>query len=127
MHGLLRAQVSQRRLSRSMLRVAPGPQRGRTHRAHRHLNPPPYIARFFGDKLHIDQNEKIAMYGVTHVMAIDGFSRKIVGMITIPINNAITIYNALVYPLLRSDDYGSKLEEIMVQNFISANSTTASL
>ena len=43
------------------------------------------------------------MYGVTHVIATDGFSRKIVGMITIPIKNAITIYNALMYSLLRCE------------------------
>lgn len=70
--------------------------------AHRHLNPPPYTARFSGDKLHLDQNEKLAMYGVTHVIAVDGFSRKIVGMITIPVKNPIAIYNALMKPLLES-------------------------
>jgi hypothetical protein len=35
--------------------------------------------------VNFDQNEKLAMYGVTHVMAVDGFSRKIVGMISIPL------------------------------------------
>ena len=75
MHGLLAAQgirVAEDRVGRSMSRLAPGPQLGRTHRACRHLNPPPYMARFFGDKLHYDQNEKLAMYGVTHVMAAVG-------------------------------------------------------
>ena len=57
----------------------------------RSLNPPPYTARFFGDKLHLDQNEKLAMYGVTHVIAVDGFSRKIVVMITIPVKNSIAL------------------------------------
>ena len=70
--------------------------------AHRHLNPPPYTARFSGDKLHLDQNEKLAMYGVTHFVAVDGFSRKIVGMITIPVKNPIAIYSALMKPLLES-------------------------
>ena len=67
------------------------------------LNPPTYTARFFGDKLHLDQNEKLSMYGVTHVIAVDGFSRKLVGMITIPVKNPITIYNALMRPLLQSE------------------------
>ncbi len=70
-------------------------QLGRRQRACRHLNPPPYTARFFGDKLHFDQNEKLAMYDLTHVMAIDGFSCK-----TIPVKNSIAIYNVPMKPLL---------------------------
>ena len=103
MHGLLSADgvhVGVDRVGRSLQRVAPGPQVARTRRARRHLNPPPYSARFFGDKVHFDQNEKLAMYGVMHVMAVDGFSRKIVGMISIPIKNPIAIYHALMRPLL---------------------------
>ena len=50
--------------------------------------------------MHFDQNEKLAMYGVTHVMAVDGFSRKIVGMITIPVKNSVAIYHTLMQPLL---------------------------
>ena len=41
-----------------------------------------------GHKLHVDQNE----FGVTHVMAIDGFSKKVVGHSTMPIKNNIVIY-----------------------------------
>ena len=77
-----------------MGRVAPGPQCGRRE--------PHTPARFSVDKLHLDQNEKLAMYGVTHVIAVDGFSRKIVQMITIPVKNPIAIYNALMKPLLES-------------------------
>jgi hypothetical protein len=72
-------------VGRSLWRVAPGLQVTRTCRARCHLNPLPYTARFFGDKVNFDQNEKLAMYGVTHVMAVDGLSRKIVGMISIPL------------------------------------------
>ena len=54
-------------------------------------------------KLHIDQNEKMAMYGVTHVVVIDGFSRKIVGMITIPVKTPVTIYHTLMKPLLETE------------------------
>ena len=77
-----------------MGRVAPSAQQGR-QRVYRHLNPPLYRALFYGDKLHIDQNEKMAMYGVTHVVTIDGFSRKIVGMITIPVKTPVTIYQTI--------------------------------
>ena len=31
------------------------------------------MAEYVGHKLHVDQNEKMVMFGVTHVMAIDGF------------------------------------------------------
>ena len=43
------------------------------------------------------------MYGVTHVVAIDGFSRKIVGMITIPVKTSVTIYHTLMKPLLETE------------------------
>ncbi len=59
---------------------------------YRQVNPIPYTATYFGEKLHIDQNEKLIMYGVTHVCAIDGFSGKIVGLVSMAVkNNSITI------------------------------------
>jgi hypothetical protein len=48
----------------------------------------------------LDQNEKLTRFGITHIGAIDGYSRKIVGFITIPRKNAIAIYNVLFRPLL---------------------------
>ncbi|XP_062521120.1 uncharacterized protein LOC134196056 [Corticium candelabrum] len=48
------------------------------------LNPIPYYAQYCGHKMHIDQNEKLVMYEVTHVLAIDGYSGFILGIITIP-------------------------------------------
>jgi len=45
-----------------------------------------------GHKLHLDQNEKLGMFGVTHVLAIDGFSSKIVADSTMPIKNNLVIY-----------------------------------
>ena len=35
-----------------------------------------YYARYFGHKLHLDQNEKLVHYGVIYVLARDGFSGK---------------------------------------------------
>lgn len=58
----------------------------------RNLNPVPYEAEYVGHKLHMDQNEKLCMFGVTHVVAIDGYSKKIVGHSTMPIKNNLTIY-----------------------------------
>ncbi|KAM7012019.1 uncharacterized protein LKV04_022591 [Tautogolabrus adspersus] len=58
----------------------------------RNLNPAPYRAEYFGQKLHVDQNEKLVMFGVTHVVAIDGYSGKLVGHSTMPVKNNLTIY-----------------------------------
>jgi len=59
------------------------------------MNPVPYRADYFGHKLHIDQNEKLAMYGVTHVAATDGHSRFIVSHTIMPIKNNLTIYDEI--------------------------------
>ena len=61
----------------------------------RSLNPIPYSADYFGHKVHVDQNEKLVLYGVTHICAIDGYSNKIVAFITMPIKNCIEIYSHL--------------------------------
>ena len=45
-----------------------------------------------GQKVHMDQNEKLAMFGVTHVVASDGYSKKIVGHSTMAIKNNLVIY-----------------------------------
>ncbi|XP_041964788.1 uncharacterized protein LOC121723284 [Alosa sapidissima] len=59
----------------------------------RNLNPIPYHAEYMGHKLHMDQNEKLGMFGVTHVLAVDGFSSKIVANVTMPVKNNLVIYN----------------------------------
>ena len=64
LHGLLHSRgvcVSQRRVAASMQRVAPLEYARRRHTTHRLLNPIPYHAHHFGEKLHLDQNEKVAM------------------------------------------------------------------
>ena len=58
----------------------------------RQTNPYPYHADYFGHKLHMDQNEILAMYGLTEVSACDGYSGKIVAFATMPVKN-----NALIY------------------------------
>ena len=68
-----------------------------------------YEAHHFGDKLHLDQNEKLVMYGVTEVLAIDGYSRKVVGFIIIPVKNAVLIYDKLFRPLLLTQGVWSQL------------------
>ena len=98
LHGYLHSRgvhVSQRRVGASLSRVAPCPPQSRRAQTHRQMNPLPYRSQYFGEKLHFDQNEKLGMFGVTHVLAVDGYSRKIVKMVTIPVKNAITIYHTL--------------------------------
>ncbi|KAK0139801.1 hypothetical protein N1851_023290 [Merluccius polli] len=64
----------------------------------RNLNPVPYNADYLGHKIHVDQNEKLVMFGVTHVMAIDIYSKKVVGHCTMPIKNNVTIYEEVYRP-----------------------------
>ncbi len=58
------------------------------------LNPVPYYASasLFGHKVHMDQNEKLIIFGVTHVVAIDGRTSKIVGYHTMPLKSNYLIY-----------------------------------
>ena len=65
--------IAEGRVRAALHRVNPGYQQARRNRTERQLNPQPYHASYFGDKLHIDQNEKMVMYGVTHACAIDGY------------------------------------------------------
>ena len=51
-----------------------------------------YTARYFGHKLHLDQNEKLIHYGVTYVLARDGYSGKIVAGALMSIKNNSIIY-----------------------------------
>lgn len=79
LHGLLCAEgihVGQQRLGMSLSRTFPFAFSQRSYSLRRAMNPVPYRARFYGEKLHMDQNEKMVMYGVVHVVAIDGYSRR---------------------------------------------------
>ena len=98
MTGLLASQgikVAQSRVGDALKRTHPVYQERRSTSTARMLNPVPYHADYFGHKLHIDQNEKLVMYGVTHVCAVDGYSKKIVSFITMPVKNNVEIYTHL--------------------------------
>lgn len=95
MKGYLNAQginISEHRIASSLARVAPESYERRRHNVVDKTNPVPYTAHCFGHKIHFDQNEKLVMYGVTHVIAVDGYSAKIVGYTTLPIKNNLSIY-----------------------------------
>ncbi len=98
MNGLLRSEgivVGEQRVRQSMTRVAPVYLQHRRSNTYHQLNPMPYYAEYYGHKLHFDQNEKLIHFGVTHVAAIDGYSGKLLGIITMPIKNPMLIYDDL--------------------------------
>ncbi len=98
MTGMLASQgfrVSELRIGESLQRMNPGYHHKRQTRTERQTNPVPYRADYFGEKLHIDQNEKLVIFGVTHVCGVDDYSGKIVAFITMPIKNNVIIYEHL--------------------------------
>ena len=54
-----------------------------------------FSADYFGHNLDLDQNEKLVMYGVTHVVVIDGRSHFVVAASKLPIKNKIVYYGLL--------------------------------
>lgn len=78
-----------------MIRVAPVYLQHRRRCTYRQFNPTPYYAEYHGHKLHLDQNEKLIHFGVTHVAASDGYSSKLLGIVTMPIKNNMLIYDDL--------------------------------
>jgi hypothetical protein len=95
MTGLLSSQgvrCAQKRVAESLQRIDPESHSRRQKGTERPTNPLPHHAEHFGHKLHIDQ---LAMFGLTHVCAIDGFSGKLVGFVIMPRKNNVTIYEHL--------------------------------
>ena len=90
--------VSQKRVAIALRSVAPNYHARRQTDTARHVNSVPYRTDYFGHKLHVDQNEKLEMYGVVHVVAIDSHSRYITFEATMPRKSNKVIY-AEVYRL----------------------------
>ena len=63
--------------------------------AGRSFNTKVYKADYFGHKMHVDQTEKLVMYGVTHVVARDRYSGMITGYTTMAIKNNLTMYEKM--------------------------------
>ena len=80
-------------VSKSLRRVNPVNHSRRREDRVRRQNPVPYYAPYFGNKLHCDQNEKLAMYGCTFFAMYDGCSSKIVKLFSMPKKNAVIIYS----------------------------------
>ena len=84
--------ISQRRISTALQVAAPQYHQRRQTNTARLTNPIPYKADYFGHKLHINQNEKLVMCGVTPVTAIDGHSRFVLCGVTMLVKNNQIIY-----------------------------------
>ena len=94
MNGLLASggvKLGEQRVGRSLSRINPSYHVSRQTATARQMNPFHIGQITLGTKLHIDQNEKCVMYGVTHVCDVDGYSGKIVGFITMTVKNNVEI------------------------------------
>ena len=88
--------VSEHKVRSALQQVAPESYEKRRQNTVDKTNPVPYYARYFGHKIHLDQNEKLIQFGCTHVIAVDGFSGKIVGNLTLPVKNNVMIYQEVL-------------------------------
>uniref|UniRef100_A0A1X7V173 Integrase core domain-containing protein n=1 Tax=Amphimedon queenslandica TaxID=400682 RepID=A0A1X7V173_AMPQE len=96
--------ISERNISSALKVVDPISYEERRNNSLDRTNPIPYRPRYYGHKLHVDQNEKLILFGVTLVMARDGFSGKIISYGVMPIKNNIAIYDLIYRKALQ--DYG---------------------
>ena len=60
--------ISEQKLKKIMPSISPLSHSSRQSNSHERSNPAIYSARYFGHKLHMDQNKKSIHYGVTYVM-----------------------------------------------------------
>ena len=87
--------MSERKVGNALKKMCPSTQAERCMQAGRSFNPKVYRADYFGLKLHVDQNEKLVMSGVTHDVAHDEYSGMIAGYTTMEINNNLIIYEKM--------------------------------
>lgn len=117
-----RHEISQRRISSMLRNVAPSAHNERARDLLDRTNQVPYYAPYFGYKLHMDQNEKLAQeFGVTHVHALDGCSRMVLGFIAIPKRTLCLSTNIYFDLFWFSLGYLIRCVLIMAQNSASAS------
>ncbi|ELT87372.1 hypothetical protein CAPTEDRAFT_78306, partial [Capitella teleta] len=104
MTGYLRASgvPATERGVRDVLRQVSAPNHVDRRQSMRNRNSIPYSASYPGHKLHMDQNEKLAMFGATHVIAVDGFSSCVTSHTTMPIKNNCLIYEEVYRPTIQT-------------------------
>ena len=79
--------ISQIRVALALRVVAPIYHQRRQANIARMINLIPYRAVYFRNKLHVDQNEKLIIYAVTHFFAMNGHLRFKSSETTMPIKN----------------------------------------
>ena len=87
--------ISESRIGESLQRVCTSGHSARRTNSVNCLNPVRYSANHFSHKLHIDQNEKLVSFGVTYIVARDGYCGKTVGFLTLPVKNNVAIYDGV--------------------------------
>ena len=87
--------ILERKVGNALKKICPSTQAEQCMQAGRSFDPKVYKADYFGDKLHIDQNEKLVMHGVTHVVARDGYSGMTTGYTTMATKKDLTIYEKM--------------------------------
>jgi len=94
--GFLRSngyRLGERSVRSSLLEISPFYVSQRRAGVERNTNPTAYYAEYAGHKLHMDQNDKLTEFGVTEVLASDGYSGKITAFGLMPIKNNLLIYD----------------------------------
>ena len=86
---------SERKVGNALKKICPSTQAERRIQARRLFNPKVYKEDYFGHKLHVDQHEKLVMYGVIHVVVRDGCSGMITGYTTMIIKRNLAIYKKM--------------------------------
>ena len=98
MHGVMKTKeiyVAEINMGNLFCEINPESQTKRQNVAGRSLTPKVYNAKYFGDKIHYDPNEKLEMFGVVHGCARDGFSGKIFELATMARRNHLVIYEEI--------------------------------
>ena len=101
LNGYLRSMgtsISENTVAKVIKKIYPYHASEKHFKAAQNLNPKLYHADYFGQKLYVDQNEKLVMYGATHVIARNGYlmvTGMVVVIATMPIKNNLTIYEEI--------------------------------
>ena len=87
--------ISEKEVGNVLKKICSSTQAGSCMQAGRSFNPRVCKADYFGHKLHVDQNEKLVIYGVTHVVARDGYCGMITGYTTMALKSNLTVYGKM--------------------------------
>ena len=110
--------ISERKLRNTLPSISSQWHLARQQNSHQQTNPHIYIANYFGHKIHLDQNENLVNYGVTYVLARDGYSGKIVGASIMPKKNNEIIYDTVYRTCLLENGIWDEVRVDHGKNFI---------